>query len=35
MVLDRLDGAAATNPSTTIRVGADLIVRKSTGPARA
>jgi LacI family repressor for deo operon, udp, cdd, tsx, nupC, and nupG len=30
MILDRLDGDAMDNPPTTIRVGADLIVRKST-----
>ena len=29
-ILDRLDGDAADSPPTTIRVGADLIVRKST-----
>jgi LacI family transcriptional regulator len=34
MILDRLDGDAADNPSATVRVGADLIVRKSTGPAK-
>lgn len=30
LILDRLDGDAADSPPTTIRVGADLIVRKST-----
>jgi DNA-binding LacI/PurR family transcriptional regulator len=30
LILDRLDGDMAESPPTTIRVGADLIVRKST-----
>jgi LacI family transcriptional regulator len=34
-ILDRLDGDAAGSPPTTIRVGADLIVRKSTARAPA
>jgi DNA-binding LacI/PurR family transcriptional regulator len=31
LILDRLDGDMSESPPTTIRVGADLIVRKSTG----
>ena len=33
LILDRLDGEMFDSPPTTIRVGADLIVRKSTGRA--
>ena len=33
LILDRLDGDMVDSPPTTIRVGADLVVRKSTGRA--